>query len=640
MVEHTVTSSGNPIPRKPSCGEPQRMYTTRVSFEAAQAPIDSRDIANPKNPPRIRFSLRHHSRPVAPHLYEVVLELTIIGGQEPRPSYRAEVHQAGIFDLSAIAEVDRKLILDTCCPRALFPFARQHADALVRGGGFPPFELARVDFEAAHVPQQKREASEPVLVLRKFWQAVAHLQRLGGVAPRPTDFHSIHGEALAVAQLSRDALAAADAVLATAPRDQGTLDMLSAVYSMNNVHERTLEVYRLAVSARPGDARAHYNLATSLMFNGDLDGAEHEIAVSIRLQPTFWDAYTVRSQVRGQTAQHNHVSDLSDLLKRFGSQPQAVERLNMALGKEYEDLGEYGHAFRYMAEGNRVGKARRRYDIRKDEQIFDALFRHAPVMQPAASGFDTDEPIFVFGMPRSGTTLLDRILSSHPEVTSAGELKQFGMLFKYVSGSPTEDLIDADTIARSRSLDWHSLGRDYLAATRPITGHKRSFVDKFPHHFLYAGHIANALPNAKLICVRRNPMDTCLGNFRQVFSEASPFHGYACDLLDAGRYYVLFDRLMTQWRETFPGRILEVHYESLVDEQGATTRALLQFCGLPWDPACLSFEQNRAPVATASAVQVRSPIYREALQRWKCYGEQLAPLRELLSRARIEVPIS
>jgi hypothetical protein len=179
------------------------------------------------------------------------------------------------------------------------------------------------------------------------------------------------------------------------------------------------------------------------------------------------------------------------------------------------------------------------------------------------------------------------------------------------------------------------VGEDYLASTRPDTGNKPRFIDKLPHNFLYVGAIANALPNARIICLRRDPMDTCLSNFRQLFALASPYHDYSYDLLNTGRYYILFDRLMAHWKQAFPGRVLEVDYETLVDAQEASSRRLLEFCDLTWDDACLHFESNLAPAATASAAQVRAPIYRSALNRWRQYEAHLADLRDLLDKAGI-----
>lgn len=482
----------------------------------------------------------------------------------------------------------------------------------------------------------------PPAELQEFWNALLHLQQTHRASRGAGDFRPLHREALAVARLSRLALPAADVVLARFPEvlaipDQlATLDMLGAAYSKNNAYQRAVDVNRRAVALAPDDARTHYNLAAALMFTGDFAGAEREIARCLSLQPTLWDGYTLQSKVRSRGAE-SAIDELRALLQRYGDQPRARERLNLALARECEGVRDFERAFDCLVEGNAAGRSCRGYDFQRDEQLFDALMRHGPTAQPPASGYDTDEPILVFGMPRSGTTLVERILSSHPQVKSCGELKQFSMLLKCMSGSATADLIDADTVVRCRSLDWKELGEGYLASTRPLSGQAPRFVDKFPHHFLHAGFLANALPGARMICVRRNPLDTCLGNFREFFSESSTSHGYACDLMDIGRYYVLFNRLMAHWQQAFPGRILEVSYELLVADQEAETRRMLAFCGLPWDPACLAFEANRAPTATASAAQVRSPIHGDAVQRWKFYEKQLAPLAGMLARAGIAV---
>jgi hypothetical protein len=308
----------------------------------------------------------------------------------------------------------------------------------------------------------------------------------------------------------------------------------------------------------------------------------------------------------------------------------------LALSKEYEDLGELDESFAHLTAGKRAGRGKRGYSSERDASLFKSIEANTRELH-GPEGSDSGEPIFVIGMPRSGTTLVDRILSSHPDVQSAGELQNFSIALKRASGSRTPNLLDEDTLGRARELDWRKLGAAYVGGTRPVTGQTPRFVDKLPHNFLYAGHIARALPNARIICLRRNAMDTCLSNFRQLFAQSSPFYDYSFDLLDTGRYYVMFDRLMAHWKRVMPERILEIEYEAIVDDQEQTTRRLLEFCGLSWNEACLRFDQNEAPVSTASAVQVRQPLYRSALQRWKRYERQLAGLRSLLEEAGIAV---
>ncbi|MGH8232747.1 MAG: protein-export chaperone SecB [Rhodanobacteraceae bacterium] len=623
----------------PGCPVPRKLYTRRITFDAPAALEVFQQIGDDWNQLQVHRDLSITDARITEDAYEVVLRLRLTGVLQTRTAYVAEVHQAGIFELTGSGANDQPRLLNTDCARVLFPLAQQVAGNMIRRGDFPSFQLPPVDFDAMrdeHRPESVDATS--LSELQQFWKALTRLMAVKA-SSRLNDFRPVYAESLVVAQMARDALPAADQVLARAPSQPVTLEMLGAIYTMNNAQQRAVDVYRYTVSARPKDARAHYNLATSLMFTGDLAGAEREIGKCLELQPTFWDAYTVLSRMRRQSAQRNHVANLQALLDKYANQSEARQCLNMALAKEYEDVGDYTRAFEHLVAGNAAGRARLHYDSRQDAALFDAVMRHAPAAQPAGSGYDADEPVFVFGMPRSGTTLVERILSSHPEVTSAGELKQFGVLLKYMSGSTTADLLDVDTVARCRNLDWKALGERYLVSTRPLSGQTPRFIDKFPHHFLYVAYIANALPRARIICVRRNPMDTCLGNFRQGFSEASPFHRYAFDLLDIGRYYAMFDRLMAHWQHVFPGRILDVSYESLIQDQQAGTRAMLDFCGLHWDPVCLSFDKNPAPVDSASAVQVRSPIYHNAVGRWRHYEEQLTPLRDFLVEAGIAVPL-
>src|SRR6185437_12344477 len=239
-----------------------------------------------------------------------------------------------------------------------------------------------------------------------------------------------------------------------------------------------------------------------------------ELETCIRLAPSLWGAHLTLSQLRRQSPDHNHVQRLLALLPKVAGNQTAQLNLHLALAKEYEDLADYPKAFEHLSAGKAAGKAMSQYAFAQDEALFAAVSHAAPRPQPTAAGYPTGEP------------------------------QNFPLALKRASGSRTPRLVDPETIERARDLDWQKLGEDYLNSTRPDTGLTPRFIDKLPHNFLHVGAIANALPNAKIICLRRNPMDTCLGNFRQLFNLASPYHGYANDLLDIGRYYILFDRLM------------------------------------------------------------------------------------------------
>jgi tetratricopeptide (TPR) repeat protein len=468
--------------------------------------------------------------------------------------------------------------------------------------------------------------------------ALQCLQRATTLNPNRADYLAQYARALSQASLPSQAVAAADRAAALEPADALTCDTLGVVYSQGNDYPKAAAMFSRVVELAPGIASFRFNHATSLVAAGDLDAAEREFEAAIVLDPASWKAYLSRANLRKQTAGSNHVDALRAAL---ASAPEgdgdARLFLHLALAKELEDLGEFPESFDHLRRGKAAGAARRDYAPARDRALFEAIMESFPGAQPAAAGHASDEPIFVFGMPRSGTTLVERILSSHPQVQSCGELHNFGVALKRASHSQTRPMLDVDTVRMAAGADWATLGRAYLESTRPLTGKSPRFTDKLPHNFLYAGYIANALPGARLVCVRRNPMDTCLGNFRQLFSLAAPNYDYSFDLLDTGRYYLLFDQLMRFWQQALPGRIVEVRYEDVIEAQEAQTRMLLEACGLPWDDACLAFERNAAPVATASAVQVREPIHRDRLQRWRHFEPQLQPLRELLEAGGVAV---
>ncbi|WP_426270463.1 sulfotransferase [Dyella kyungheensis] len=467
--------------------------------------------------------------------------------------------------------------------------------------------------------------------------ALGLLHKATDLEPGRADFAAQFAKALAMVRRSKEALAVADRAMALKPGDPFSFDTLGTVYTQSHAHERAAEAFGAASELEPRQAAYRFNLATSLVANGDMDAAERALETCIALDPTFWKAHLTLAQLRKQAPASNHTARLELLAASHPRDGDAQTYLHMALAKEYEDLGDYARAFDSLTRGKAPGKAMERYTRAADKAIFDALIESFPFPMTHTNGDPTHEPIFVIGMPRSGTTLVERIISSHPDVYSAGELQNFGVLVKRLSGSATPELFDLDTVRRAQQLDWATLGSEYLASTRPATGHRPRFIDKLPHNFLYAGHIAHALPHAKIICLRRDPVDTCLSNFRQLFAALSSYYGYSFDLLDTGFHYLQFERIMAHWKRVMPGRVLEVSYEALVDHQEERSRELLAFCGLPWDERCLRFEANEAPVNTASAVQVRNSIYRTSMKRWKRYEAQLGPLLDLLTQAGVTI---
>jgi tetratricopeptide (TPR) repeat protein len=471
----------------------------------------------------------------------------------------------------------------------------------------------------------------------RFAEAIAAIERALTAAPARADYHAHYARCLALMKSEPAARAAAERAEALNPPDALTHDTIGVVWSRLNEHERAVRAFERGVAAAPAKPDFHYNLASSLRILGRFEEAEREYETVVRLAPRFYRAHSALADLRKQTREHNHIERLTALLSGVGTDPDGELHLRHALAKELEDVGDYAAAFAHLA----AGKAKKRrtldYSIALDEALFAATERTFDARRFAAAkpGYDSAEPIFVVGLPRSGTTLVERILSSHTQVHSAGELQNFGVAVKRAAGTPSKRVLDVETIERGADCDPAAIGHRYIDSTRPNTGRTPRFVDKMPLNFFYLGFIALALPRAKIVCLRRHPLDSCLSVYRQLFAVTFSYYNFAYDLSDIGRYYVLFDQLVAHWQRVLPGRVLEVQYEALVEQQESETRRILEFCELPWEPACLSFQDNAAPVATASSVQVRAPLYNTSVGRWRRYREHLEPLVVQLDAAGI-----
>ena len=519
--------------------------------------------------------------------------------------------------------------------RQLLDAARQaHARGDHAQAGQLAVQAVQMD---AHCAEAHHLAGLACMETRQLGRALEHLNRAAAIETENAEYTTHFAQALAAAGRSGHALQVANIAYALTPADPLTLDTLGGVYMQCNVHERAHALFRKAVALLPGDGRCRFNLALTSTFTGDLARAEAQFDACIGLAPHHWVAYGLRSRLRRQTAGDNHVDALRALLAAHAGDLDAQIHLNGALGKEYEDLGDYAASFEHMRRGKAAARTRVDYRPEQDRALADALIAAFPHTVTTDGGYGSDEPIFVVGMPRSGTTLVERILSSHPDVHSAGELMDFGAQVCRLAPVGVPAHLCPELVAQSPRFDWHQLGLRYVDGTRPQTALKPRFIDKLPHNFLYLGLIAKALPNAKIVCLRRHPLDTCLSNFREAFPESSASHGYSFDLLDIGHHYIQFDRLMAHWNAVLPGRILQLDYETLVTGQEDATRKLLAHCELEWHDACLDFRRNTSAVATASTAQVREAIHHRAMGRWEKFRPWLGPLEELLREAGVDV---
>ncbi|MEM9254363.1 MAG: sulfotransferase [Pseudomonadota bacterium] len=478
-------------------------------------------------------------------------------------------------------------------------------------------------------------------------KAIQILQNAVGLDPENAEYLA----ELAKFQLAEghfaQALASGKDALDQEPHRIPVLNTLGALFSHCGDQERAAVCFKRATQRlenQPGKdaslepnyiADLYFNLAASLKFTGDLSGAEDALLRSITILPHFFKAHWALSGLKRYTAGNNHLDRLLALRDEVGS-PTDQLHLGHALAKEQEDLGQYAESLASLEWAKARAPGAADYSPQEDASLLRAAstaFDRPLKESDHAKRHDSHEPIFIVGMPRTGTTLLEQILGAHSQVFDAGELQNLPLLAKQLTGSTGPDQIDEQVLSQAAGLDMRQLGQAYIDSTRPRTGHTAHFIDKLPLNFLYLGLIRQALPNARLICLRRDPMDTCLSNYRQLFATQFRYYRYNLDLLNCGRYFIEFDRLIKHWKSLLGDALLEVHYEALVQDTQAQVAGLLEFCGLPFEQACLDFHTRNASVATPSATQIRRGVYSTSVGRWRHYGDALVPLRNLLGEA-------
>jgi hypothetical protein len=310
-----------------------------------------------------------------------------------------------------------------------------------------------------------------------------------------------------------------------------------------------------------------------------------------------------------------------------------LSEVNMlfALGKAWEDRGDYARAWGYYADGNAKRRQDEWYDPVNTEVLHDAIrevFNEKLLARRAGSGDPDPAPIFIVGLPRSGSTLLEQILASHSQVEGTAELPYIGRVAASLNLNRADGVNYPAAVRELDASHLRTLGQDYL---RYAQLHRRRgtlhFIDKMPNNFPHLGLISLILPNARIIDARRDPLDTCVSCFRQLFARGQPF---TYDLVDIGEYYLQYRKMMDHWQAVLPGRVLTVQYEELVGDFEKQVRRLLDYCGLPFEENCLRFHETERPVRTASSEQVRRPINAEAIGRWRHYEKHLDALKEVL----------
>ena len=389
-----------------------------------------------------------------------------------------------------------------------------------------------------------------------------------------------------------------------------------------------LVALRQAIRLEPGHADPHAILGVVLQEIGQLDAARASYRRAIELKPDHASAHALLAHIDTGPADPAVIERLERQVAAPECSPSDRQYLHFALAQRYHQAETYDRAFEHLIAGNHLKRAELDYSLAKDVRQFQRLidvFDREFFSRWEGGGDPSSLPIFVVGMPRSGSTLVEQILASHSAVHGAGEIGTLHNVARAVQKNLLSKRAgEAETVQRS-AID--EIAEKYLADLRRRAPHARRVVDKMLTNFLYIGIIRIALPNARIIHTRRHPLDTCVSIFRNLFAGGLNF---SYDLTELGTYYAWYARLMRHWHEVLPGFVLDVQYEEMIEDQRRVTAGMLAHCGLEWEDACLRFHETQRPVRTASVAQVRQPIYRSSTGIWERYGEALRPLVEAL----------
>ena len=464
----------------------------------------------------------------------------------------------------------------------------------------------------------------------QFGQAEKLLQRAVGIAP---DFLPAWID-LSRTQLERldipAALASIERAADQGPRSAQVQIQKANVQARSGRHQEAIETYRRAIELNPESMAGFLGLGNTLKTIGRQSEAIDAYRRATSLRPELSEAWWSLSNLKTFRFDDRECVAMENQLGAPGLPDEARVQFCFALAKALEDRSEFSRAFELYDRGNRIRRAMEQYDPVQTEvinerirSVFDADF----LARHAGRGDPDPAPIFIVGLPRSGSTLLEQILSSHSLVDATHELPEVGKLIQQVNRDRKDKNAYPEAVRTFDDGAWAALGRSYIDATRQYRHRAPRFIDKNPNNFASIGLLSMALPNARFVNARRHPLDTCLSCYKQLFARGQPF---TYDLAELGEYYLEYDRMMSHWTAVLPGRVLDVQYESVVADQERETRRLLEFCGLPWEESCLRYYETERAIRTASSEQVRRPIYDSSVGIWRNYERQLAPLIEIL----------
>ncbi len=465
---------------------------------------------------------------------------------------------------------------------------------------------------------------------KNFSKAIELLRRAIATSPQMARFHAELARTYTQLNQQNEAFKANLDAARLSVDEADVADTIGVIFSRTGHHERAIPFFEKAITLNADPANFHYNLGASLQFSGEFERAKTAYNAALERDPKLYRAWSSLISLSRQTSEHHHLEILQTLFEDSQTEADASLHIGHAIAKTLEDLGEYAQSLTWLKKAKQKKSKSLNHNIKDDLALFKAA-QQAPITPNLALKTSDPAPIFIIGLPRTGTTLVDRILSSHPDVTSAGELNTFAGLVKTASNSTSNRVLDEAVFTPLTDDALNKIGGAYWRETEDLRRGTPRMTDKMPLNFFYTGLIHQALPNARIIALRRGAMDSCLSNYRQLFSTGFSYYNYSLNLRDTAQYYGAFDKLMAHWRTSLPPDCFyEINYEDIVLDQENQTRQLLNFCGLNWHEACLHFYENAAPVSTASSVQVRQPLYKGAIGRWQRYGTALNDLKQAL----------
>ncbi len=432
-----------------------------------------------------------------------------------------------------------------------------------------------------------------------------------------------------------EALEFAERALALDPRNPQAHYLRGISLAPSGRTEEALEAYGKCLEFRPGHLGALLNLGHMLKTVGRYQEAVQAYEACIEHRPEFGETYWSLANLKTYRFEDAAIAEMEQRAQADGLAVQSQVNFLFAIAKAYEDRGEFDRAWHFYETGNAKQRGEVSYDPVHTESMNDRLievFSAEFLRSRAGCGHRDTSPIFILGLPRSGSTLLEQILASHSQVEGTSELPHVGRIATSLSRNRAEGLNYPEAARELRCADFARLGLDYLELARL---HRHSdaprFIDKMPNNFPNVGLIALMLPGAKIIDARRHPLDACLSCYRQLFAKGQAF---TYDLTEIGEYYLQYQRMMDHWAAVMPGRVLTVQYEEVVSDLETQVRRMLEFCELPWEDACLHFYESTRAVRTPSSEQVRQPIYDNSVGQWHRYEQHLDELITVLEPIR------